>query len=202
MFPKAEVTRQRIIEAAADLMGTQGYGRTALEAILERCAVSKGNFYHHFPSKEELGLAVLSFLGACTQARIHRRMAAHQDPLDRVDALLDAIVEGAGRRQGRGGCPLGNLAAEMSDLHEGFRARLGGIFRVWAELVAQNLREAARRRHRRDLDAEGLARHLVSALEGSILMAKVTRQVDELDNSVTHLKSYVRKVLSQQAEAI
>ena len=68
--------------------------------------------------------------------------------------------------------------------------------------MAQNLREAARRRHRRDLDAEGLARHLVCALEGSILMAKVTRQGDELDNSVTHLKSYVRKVLSQQAEAI
>jgi len=195
MVPKAEATRQRVIEVAAELMGRQGYGRTGLEAILDQSGVSKGNFYHHFPSKEDLGLAVLDFLGDAIEDRLRRRMAAHQDPLDRVDALLEGLVAGASERDCRGGCPLGNLAAEMSDLHEGFRERLDAIFARWRDLLRRNLQAAGAGR---PLDIDGLARHAVCALEGSILLAKVTRRVDEMDNSVEHLKSYLRKILREE----
>ena len=196
MIPKAEATRLRIIEVAADLMGTRGYGRTGLEQILERSGVSRGNLYHHFPSKEDLGFAVLDHLGARIAGFLQSSMADVEDPLDRIDAMLDALAAGASARNCRGGCPLGNLAAEMSDVNEAFRARLERIFGTWRELVAVNLEEGARRRGRAGVDVDGLARYILCCLEGSMLMAKVNRKVLEVRDAVGRLKGYVRQQLA------
>ena len=191
--PRAEATRQRIIATAAGLIGVQGYGRTPLDAILERSRVSKGTFYHHFSSKEALGFAVLDHFEAEMQACLAERMEPVGDPLDRIDAMLDAMLEGQSERDCRGGCALGNLAAEVSDLHEGFRARLSRIFQGWSDVVASTLEQALRRSGRQDLDPQGMARYIVCSLEGGILISKVTREIGDVENLVRHLKHYVRQ---------
>lgn len=193
MSTKAEVSRQRIIEAAAELMAVQGYERTCLDSILERSGVSKGNFYHHFVSKEDLGLAVLEHIGTESHRFLRASMEGVEDPLARLDAMFDALVAETRDRECRGGCPLGNLAAEMSDANEAFRGQLARIFGGWRQMVAEVLEGAAQRHGPTRLDVQGLAHHIVCALEGSLLMAKLSREVGELGNTVTHLKMYIRQ---------
>lgn len=191
--PQGESARQRLIESAAELMAVQGYGRTCIEAILEASGASKGNFYHHFASKEELGLAVLEHLGTEVQAYVRAAMGDHEDPLDRIDAMFDSLLATAAERGCRGGCPLGNLAAEMSDVNEAFREQLKQVFGSWRSLLAETLAEAGRGRRLVPLNTQGLAQHIVSSVEGAILMAKLSRDPDELGNTVTHLKTYIRQ---------
>jgi TetR/AcrR family transcriptional repressor of nem operon len=198
MIPKAEATRLRIIESAAELMATRGYGRTGLESILERSAVSKGNFYHHFPSKEDLGFAVLDHLEEGIRNLLRARMANIDDPVARIDAMLDALTETAGARGCRAGCPLGNLAAEMSDVSEAFRTRLLRIFDSWRELVASTLREGCGEAGVTEANVDSLARYVLCSLEGSILLAKVSREFGEIDNAMTHLKAHIRRELAPQ----
>jgi TetR/AcrR family transcriptional repressor of nem operon len=191
--PQGDTARQRLIESAAELMAVQGYGRTCIEAILEQSGASKGNFYHHFASKEELGLAVLQHLGTEVQAYVQTAMGDKPDPLDRIDAMFDSLLATAAERGCRGGCPLGNLAAEMSDVSEVFREQLGRVFGSWRSMVAETLAEASRGHRRVPINSQGLAQHIVSSLEGAILMAKLSRDPEELGNTVTHLKTYIRQ---------
>jgi len=191
--PRGESSRQRLIESAAELMAVQGYGRTCIEAILEQSGVSKGNFYHHFASKEELGLAVLEHLGTEVQAYVRTAMGDHKEPLDRIDAMFESLLVTAAERGCRGGCPLGNLAAEMSDVNEAFRESLKRVFRGWRSLLADTLSEAVRGHRRVPFDTDGLAQHIVCSVEGALLMAKLSRDTEEMRNTVTHLKSYIRQ---------
>jgi TetR/AcrR family transcriptional repressor of nem operon len=174
-------------------MAVQGYGRTCIDAILEQAGASKGNFYHHFGSKEDLGLAVLEHLGTQVQAYIQASMGDKEDPLDRIDSMFDSFLATVAEKGCRGGCPLGNLAAEMSDVNEAFREQLERVFGSWRSLLAETLAEATRGHRRVPLDTAGLAQHIVASVEGAILMAKLSRDPEELGNTVTHLKTYIRQ---------
>jgi len=194
--PRAAATRRRIVEAAACRMAIDGYARTSLDAIVEDCGISKGNLYHHFASKEDLGYSVLDHLESEVHEAIARRMQTAHDPLERIEAVLDALARQQTASDCRGGCPLGNLAAELSDQHEGFRNRLAAIFALWCATVAVELARLQHRAGRTRSDLEGIARYLVAALEGSILMSKVTRDYGEVENAIVHLKRYVRQQLT------
>ena len=190
---KSEVTRQRILQAAAELIGAQGFQSTRIETILERSGVSKGNFYHHFDSKEDLGLAVVDYCGVEVREYLQSSMEAFDDPLDQLDAMFDAVVGVTSGRECRVGCPMGNLAAEMSDFHEGFRTQLRRFFQSWQKMVADRLGEAALRHGRSEVDPEALAWHLICGIEGSVLLSKVSREIADLGNSISFLKRYMRE---------
>ncbi len=187
-------TREAIIAAAKRLMQIKGYNGTSLDDILRESGVGKGSFYHYFRSKEDLGYAILdeivgSFL-ARTLEPCFADPAGH--PLSQIRCFLDRIV--AWQREIRcvGGCPLGNLASELSDVHEGFRARLAGVFAAWRRRLTQALEEARRRGDvGPECQAEAVAGFVVAALEGAILLGKVSKDVTLLDTCVAELKRYL-----------
>ena len=87
---------------------------------------------------------------------------------------------------------MGNLASELSDVHEGFRQRLAGIFLRWRARLTDAL-EGGRvtGRLRPDSDAAGLAQFVVAALEGAILLTKVTKDIVVMEQCVQHLKDHL-----------
>ena len=123
VFGTGRSTREAILASATRLMGVHGYRNTSLDDVLRESGVGKGNFYHYFRSKEELGYAILDqfievFLDRTFQPCFSEGGGRPLEP----DHVLPR--PGAGdpaRAELRRGCPLGNLAAELSDLHEGFR---------------------------------------------------------------------------------
>lgn len=187
-------TRDHILAAASRLMALRGYRATSLDDVLRESGVGKGNFYYYFRSKEELGYAILERV---VQGFVERVLEpcfsdSGAKPLDKVRCFLDRLLETQRQRNCVGGCPMGNLASELSDMHEGFRRRLAEIFTVWRERMTDTLREAqADGSLRSECDPASLAHFLVAALEGAILLTKVTKDIQIMETCVGELKSHL-----------
>lgn len=187
-------TREAILAAATRLIHVHGYNQTSLDDVLRESGVGKGNFYYHFKSKEDLGYAILDQVVASFLERTLEPCFSDPDgrPLAQIRCFLDRVLEAQRERNCVGGCPLGNLAAELSDVHEGFRTRLARVFAAWRERLTQALREA--RRHGEvgdDCRPEAVADFLVAGLEGAILLTKVTKDIAVMEQCVAEMKRYL-----------
>ena len=191
---KGAATRDQILNAAARLIHVQGYQSTSLDDVLRESGVGKGNFYYYFKSKEDLGYAIIDRI---TQGFVERSLGpafadASADPVEQIHGFLDRVLDAQRQRKCVGGCVMGNLAAELSDVHEGFRQRLAGIFDVWRTRLAETVtRGQARGRLRVDMDASRVAQFLVAGLEGSMLLSKVTKDITVMERCVEELKRHL-----------
>ena len=187
-------TREQILDAATRLMHVSGYRGTSLDDVLRGSGVGKGNFYYYFKSKEELGYAILDrIVRGFVERTLEPAFAdPSRPPLDRIHRFLDYVLETQRQRNCVGGCPMGNLASELSDVHEGFRRRLAEIFTRWRERLTEVLREAQSDGSLAPAcDAARLAQFLVASLEGAILMTKVTKEIQVMETCVWELKAHL-----------
>jgi TetR/AcrR family transcriptional repressor of nem operon len=192
---RGATTRERVIEEAAALIREKGFRATSIGDVLERAGVQKGSFYYYFPSKEDLGHAVLSRWTEELRARLLdflRDRSGGIAPLDRVAAALDGFVQEQESTGCRGGCPFGNLAIELADVDEGFREPLSAAFRELSDAFAGLLRDAREDGTLRpDADPRRLGAFLVAAIEGGILLAKVHRDCEPLRASLSEAEAHV-----------
>jgi TetR/AcrR family transcriptional regulator, transcriptional repressor for nem operon len=186
--------RGAIIDAAARLMALKGYNSTSVDDVLRETTVGKGNFYYYFKSKEDLGYAILDRLVGLFVERALDPCFSDPDHgrVGQIHCFLDRILEMQRELNCVGGCPMGNLASELSDVHEGFRARLARVFTLWRERLAQAIAEGQERGEvSRDCAPAAVAQFLVAALEGAILMTKVTKEISVMEECVGELKRYL-----------
>jgi TetR/AcrR family transcriptional regulator, transcriptional repressor for nem operon len=187
-------TREAILDAATELMHLKGYQATTLDDVLRESGVGKGNFYYHFKSKEELGYAILDqIIAAFLERTVEPCFVDGATPrLAQIHCFLDRVLAAQRQRNCVGGCALGNLASELSDVHEGFRARLSGVFSAWNERLTGALAEAqAAGSVRADCHPEAVAQFLVASLEGAILMTKLTKDIVVMERCVEEMKRYL-----------
>ena len=187
-------TREAILAAATRLLHIHGYNHTSLDDVLRESGVGKGNFYYHFKSKEDLGYAIFDQIVAAFLGRTLEPCFSDPDgrPLSQIRCFLDRVVETQRERNCVGGCPLGNLVAELSDVHEGFRTRLAGVFGAWRERLTAALHEARRRGEVGDAcRPEPVAQFLVASLEGAMLLTKLTKDITVMEQCVTEMKRYL-----------
>ena len=191
---KAAATRDQILDAAGRLIHLRGYHNTSLDDVLRESGVGKGNFYYYFKSKEELAYAIIDRAVDAFMARTLEPSFADTsgDPIAQIHAFFDRVLETQRQRNCVGGCPLGNLASELSDVHEGIRRRLAGIFTEWRERLTEALaRGQERGRVRRACVPADGAQFFVASLEGAILLAKVTKDISVMEKCVTELKQHL-----------
>ena len=187
-------TREAILEAAQRLIHVQGYNSTALDDVLRESGVGKGNFYYHFRSKEDLGHAILDQLVASFIERTLEPCFSDPGvrPLAQIRCFLDRVLETQRERHCVGGCPLGNLAAELSDVHEGFRARLASVFAAWRARLTVALQRAQQSGAMGvESRPEAMADFLVASLEGAILLTKLTKDIGVMEQCVGEMKRYL-----------
>lgn len=180
----SEETKQRIIEAGAELIHKQGFNNTGLKDILKAADVPKGSFYFYFDNKEAFGVEVVNhyathFAGVITPILSDESMA----PLDKLKAIFSNF-RGYFESQGfTRGCPVGNLAQEMSDLSPAFRERLQQALRGLDAAVRHPLREAQKAGELPgNLDTRATASFIISAWHGAIIRMKVVKTGEPLDN--------------------
>jgi TetR/AcrR family transcriptional repressor of nem operon len=191
---KGAATRDQILNAATRLIHVQGYQSTSLDDVLRESGVGKGNFYYYFKSKEDLGYAIIDRI---RRAFIERGLGpafadTDADPVGQLHAFFDRVLDSQRQRNCVGGCAMGNLASELSDVHEGFRQQLAGIFDAYRDHLAEAIRRGQQNgRLRSDADATRVAQFLVGALEGAILLGKVTRDITVIERCVEELKVHL-----------
>jgi AcrR family transcriptional regulator len=167
-------TRNRLLRAAFREVYRYGFQSAAIDTILATTNVTKGALYHHFESKEALGYAIIEEIIAkltCDRWMLPLQRSEGKNPIDALIGIVQAIP--ARPRDVKSGCPLVNLAQEMSRLDEQFRKRLERIFHAWQEGIALALeRGQSQGTVRRDLLPKETASFLIAMVEGYQVLAK------------------------------
>lgn len=192
----ADTTRQSLLEAAYEEIHRFGYQAASLNAILERTGVTKGALYHHFSSKLQLGYAVLDEHIAAELERLWFE-PLHQ-PGHPIDVLMTTIMQMGEHYQCEEitlGCPLNNLAQEMSAIDDGFRDRIDTIFRRWQASIESILSQGQHEgRVTSSIDPADTAYFILASLEGCMSMAKNAQSQEELLRCGKGLLSYLKSL--------
>ena len=196
-----EATRERLVAAAFEEIHRHGYQGTGLDTILAHAGVTKGALYHHFTDKADLAHAVIDeVIRGLTLQRWTGPLASYEgDPVSGIELVLDVV---AAEFCDPGlvdmvelGCPLNNLAQEMSPLDERFRRRVVVVFETWIESFARALeRGRADGTVRRDVDARKVATFVVSSIEGSFGLAKTTKSALLLRENFEVLRDFLESL--------
>ncbi len=195
--------RAQIVDAAAVLIGRQGYSATSIDEVIKESHLSgKSHFYHYFRSKEELGFEVLDRqfeLFADRGLAILREPMI--DPLERLHLFIDSLVAAHAARECHGGSPFGTLATEMADSHEGFRLRIVQVFVRWSSQI-QSLLWEARPQLIDAADAVSLSRFIIAALEGGLMISRVKRDIGVMEGIAGELKRYIATYVRESRLAL
>ena len=193
----------QILEAAAELISERGYTQTSVDDVIKHAGLcGKSHFYHYFKSKEELGYAVLN---RQFERFADRGLAVLRepmiDPVERLHLFIDSVVALQAQRGCRGGSSFGTLASELADAHEGFRQRIELVFERWSSQIQALLWEV-RPRLRDGTDTARLARFIIATLEGAVLMSRVTKEIEVMENIAADLKRFIGMHLRDGAAAV
>lgn len=167
--------RQRLIQAAKQLTYAHGYNAVGVKKICQHADVNKGSFYHFFPSKRDLLLAVIDDHTDWLRGVLERASDPQVPPLERVRRVFILVGEFDERVQNESGhtigCPFGNLAAELNAQDPVIREKLASVFAAGVAFVEDQLREAAERGDLEVADPRRAAQAIFAYLEGLQLLA-------------------------------
>jgi TetR/AcrR family transcriptional repressor of nem operon len=189
-------TRERLVETARQLFLRQGYTATGVAQILAEAGVNSGSLYYFFPTKEDLLLAVLEHYKELLCPRVLRPVYDRlSDPIERVFGVLHGYRELLIASDWREGCPIGNLALELSATHPAARRLIAENFSAWRDAVAECLRRAADRLPA-GVRPDQLALFVLTLMEGAVMLARTYRSIEPYDNAVTQLRDYLERLLA------
>ncbi len=195
---RGEETRQKLLESAFDEIHKVGFQAASLSKILKDTGITKGALYHHFSNKLELGYAVVDeiILAFFQQVWIDP-LRETDDPITAIQQILATTGEKMTHEDARLGCPVNNLAQEMSPIDEGFRQRTVAIYDAWRdELEAAIERGKKAGTVREEADAHRMAILFVATLEGCMGLAKSTQSLEMLiecgNGLIEHLELFRR----------
>lgn len=189
-------TRDKLLRAAFEEIYRRGFQAASLDTILAKAGVTKGALYHHFPDKASLGYAVVDEV---VKGLLLERWGVLEQPSGDPVTALQRILRGRAAslttREVELGCPLNNLAQEMSPLDQRFRRGVNATFDIWRDAVAKDLeRGQAEGTVRRDVDASKIAAFVVASIEGSFGLAKGARSAAMLRSNLDVLGSFLESL--------
>jgi len=170
-------TRARILSVARQLFHSRSYADVGVKQICDEARVQKGSFYHFFPSKRDLALAVIDDMADdWAHGFVAEAFDRNLPPMERLEYLVDAAYywqKAAKDIEGRvRGCLFGNLALEISTREEMLRAKLLAVFNRTKARFRETLEQAVAEGAIAALDTEETAAAMLAYLEGVILLAK------------------------------
>jgi len=192
-----ENARGALLTVATDLMRRSGYSATSVDEICTAAGVTKGAFFHHFPSKESLAKECLN------QWREHmataHRGAAYQsfeDPVAKVLGAIDFMIEMASSPDVEQSCLAGTTLQEVSATNPILREAAYECL-LKGQQYFQSLLDVACRDRGVQLDTASLAEHWMGTVQGSLLLAKGARDPDVVRRNLTHFKMYVAALFNR-----
>lgn len=193
-----KTTRDHIVEAADQLFYRRGYEHTSFSDIADAVQISRGNFYYHFKSKDEILDAVIETRLMNTRKMLEQWEIEGKQPMDRIRSFIDILIANRVDIK-RYGCPVGTLCTELAKLNhpsQGEANRLFTLFRTWLCRQFELLGRKA--------DADELAMHLLARSQGVATLASAFHDEKFIKQEVRQLYDWLsrtRKALgARQAE--
>lgn len=178
--------RQEIITIARKIIHSKGYQATSISDILQAAQIGKGQFYHYFSSKFDLGMAVVEDLVQdWDQKLIAGIFQSTESSKSKLNRMLDWAISSHAEMEKMPGCPLGNLAIEMSEHEEEFRLKIKQFFDRWIKSVQTALNDMIEQGELdSSIDTEKNAQAIIAMIEGGILLMKNGQDIQLLINVI------------------
>jgi len=190
---QGRATRERIVRAAAELIGERGAAGTSLDDVRAATGASKSQLYHYFDDKRGLVQSVVDYQCAAVLGHQAHALASVSNWED-LERWAEAMVAGIEEQDARGGCPVGTLAATLSDADEGLRTSLSEAFRAWSDAIrAALLRLQSNGLIDAGADLDALTTITLAAIQGGLLLTKTSRDAGQLraalDGAIAQLRA-------------
>jgi TetR/AcrR family transcriptional repressor of nem operon len=191
MADLAHDSKTKLLDAALHVIRSKGYTATRIEDVCEAAGLTKGSFFHHFKSKEDLALAAAEHWGLVTSGTFalapYRGLA---DPVDRLLGYVDfrkAILRG---ELSQYTCFLGTMVQEAYETHPRIREACDKGIRAHVATLEGDIAEAMRRRGMDPAGAPSLALHTQAVIQGAFVLAKAKQGAQVAADSLDHLRRY------------
>ena len=178
-----KTTRDHIVEAADELFYRQGYEHTSFSDIADAVQISRGNFYYHFKSKDEILDAVINLRLADTRDMLEQWEIESNHPQDRIRSFIQILTRNRALIK-QYGCPVGTLSAELAKLNHRSQAEANKLFTLFRTWLRRQFTQLGRK-----ADADELAMHLLVRSQGAATLASafndekfLSREVKQMDN--------------------
>lgn len=192
---KADLTRQRILQAGFDEIYKNGFQGMRIDAVLSKTGLAKGALYHHFPNKQALGYTIVDEVISARTQFISHALENASDPIQTLCDLYQQFCDTLSEEEMVTGCPANNLTQEMSGLDEGFKVRLANIYNTKISAIAEALEKGqAKGIVKPDIDTYAIARFIVSSSNGIIGAGKCTGDMSIFRSLISTLCDYIQSL--------
>lgn len=194
-------TRSNLLDAALGVIRTKGYAATSVDDICARASLSKGAFFHHFSSKEDLAVAAANYWSETTGA-LFADAAYHapEDPLERVLAYVELRKQLVQGELPDFTCLVGTMTQEVYETNSVIRDACWASISGHADTLVPDIAAAMERYPvAADFSAESLALHTQAVIQGAFIIAKASGDPQRAVESIDHLKRYISLLFKQPA---
>ncbi|NET60988.1 MAG: TetR/AcrR family transcriptional regulator [Symploca sp. SIO2E6] len=189
---KAEETKNRIIQQAANLFNQQGYAGASMSDIMAATGLKKGGIYNHFASKDELAIAAFDFAAQQASQRYLRALKGKRGAIARLKTIIHTFSTSPDEFSVKGGCPLLNTAIESDDTHPVLRERAQTAMYQWRNLIHQIVQKGLEKEEiQPKVDPYTVATILISTMEGALMLTKLYGDHIHMQRAKEHLERYV-----------
>lgn len=189
---KGQETRQRIVDAAADLIFRQGVAHTTIEHVRAAADVSSSQLYHYFDDKPALVRAVVDHQA---DTMVGGQENFDFSTLNGLRAWRDFLIAAQRDHHCTGGCPIGSLGGQLSETDPDARAHVADGFKRWEATIQSGLRKMhARGELTPDTNPDTLALALLAALQGGLLLTQVKRDTKPLEAALDAMIELVARL--------
>ena len=184
-----QTTRDRLLDAAERVFAEKGFYEAAVDEIVQRSGTSKGSVYFHFPSKENLFLAVMDQMSKRLHSRVHREVERHTDPVQRLETALETTLRTLCKHKTLARLLLIKGPSMGPSVARKRQETLTGL----ADMTAQLIREASPRDP--SVDAEVAAHAWLGAVSEIVVRWLQTGKPDPINTALPTLKVMLRRGL-------
>jgi TetR/AcrR family transcriptional regulator, transcriptional repressor for nem operon len=192
-------SKTRLLQAALAVIRTKGYTATRIEDVCDEAGLTKGSFFHHFSTKEELAIAAAEYWSEITSALFAAApYHAPTDPLERVLAYVDfrkALLQG---ELPEFTCLVGTMTQEVYDTHPAIREACEHSISSHAATLVPDIRAAIDQRGMKpEWTAESLALYTQATIQGAFILAKAKHTREVAAECIDHLRRYLELLFSR-----
>ena len=181
-------TRKNLIDSAFSEIYSNGYQGASLTTILKNAKVHKGSMYHFFENKKDMALV-------CIKEKIYERFVQRYSLILALESgYLEAFISGikdTSQRDFNKGCPIANIVQEMSNIDEDFKVLMEEIYQSFRKNIKDILDISIQKNEMKEYDTRKLALYIASTIEGAILSAKATQNIQDYTDVIDILSSYI-----------